>query len=371
MIYFGYRRDLLSGGLGVALDHSRWIAALAVCVAHLRNLLFPDAGSGVVLNEAGKTFYFFTLFGTQAVVAFFVISGLLVGGSVVRLCKERRFEVKSYALDRITRLYVVLVPAITLSLLLYSAGLTKTCSETAIVIPTLVNILSLQNFVSQPLCNNHPLWSLSSEAFFYVAAPCLLIALINRSTVAIAGSGLIFFACWFSWDGTYMSPAFGLVLWCVGLVPWFVRIDISPLLPLGVFGSVLALTRLHFINSDFTADVLLALSFAAFLSSRFSARVRLSGLAKSWAGFSYSLYLVHMPLAQAVASLLDAQMNPTVPLSYVVYAVCLTLILAVAWVFGLLFENSTARLRDGFRRYLISTEARLAARPALSDELAK
>ena len=109
LVELGYRPDLLNSNLSRWLDHFRWLSALMVAASHLRNMLMPDAAH---LGPLAAVFYFFTLFAEQAVVVFFVLSGLLVGGVIVRGAREGRFAPGKYAVDRVSRLYVALVPAL-------------------------------------------------------------------------------------------------------------------------------------------------------------------------------------------------------------------------------------------------------------------
>ena len=71
--------------LSERLDQMRWIAALAVCAAHLRSITLANYAGG---GWAGGAFFFVHGFGHQAVVFFFVISGFLVGGDVLRRCLQ-------------------------------------------------------------------------------------------------------------------------------------------------------------------------------------------------------------------------------------------------------------------------------------------
>ena len=92
-----------------ALDGIRGAAALAVYLGHLRASLFVDALEAH-LGIVGRFFYYATGLGHQAVVVFFVLSGFLVGGSLLRTEPEPG-RWRAYALARATRLYVVLLPA--------------------------------------------------------------------------------------------------------------------------------------------------------------------------------------------------------------------------------------------------------------------
>lgn len=57
------------------LDLIRALAAGAVCLSHLRNLMFVDYKSSVGLGLAGKAFYFVSNYGHTAVIVFFLLSG--------------------------------------------------------------------------------------------------------------------------------------------------------------------------------------------------------------------------------------------------------------------------------------------------------
>ena len=95
------------------LDFARGIAALTVCMGHVRSALFMDY---VDLPDAGlatSLFYAWTGLGREAVMVFFVLSGFLVGGAVMRAGPA--FDWRTYAIARLSRLWVVLVPALLLT----------------------------------------------------------------------------------------------------------------------------------------------------------------------------------------------------------------------------------------------------------------
>src|SRR5260221_12686217 len=87
------------------LDLARAAAAGLVVLMHAR-VAIGDA-EGVL----GNIVYAAADCGTQAVFWFFVISGYLVGGSVISGIAENRFSFRSYFISRFSRLYIVLLPA--------------------------------------------------------------------------------------------------------------------------------------------------------------------------------------------------------------------------------------------------------------------
>ena len=210
-----------------------------------------------------------------------------------------------------------------------------------------------QNFGGVPLCNNHPLWSLSSEAYFYLIGPVLVIAALRRSPGAIAAALLLLGIGALYWTNTYSTPLFGLVLWLFGLLPWFVRVRVPAWLGLTPLAVMLVLSRGHLIPNEMLDDLLLAAAFTLSLCSVFGSGVpRLHRTGTYLASFSYSLYLVHMPLAQAFVRGTGQGLPVDSPRSYVTFAAGLALIVAVAMAFGAVFESRTHRFRGMLRRLL-------------------
>ncbi|MEI6323526.1 MAG: acyltransferase family protein [bacterium] len=93
----------------VHLDCLRGMAALLVCVEHLRAFLFVPYARLESPGVVQKGFYFLTGLGHQSVMIFFVLSGFLVGGSFIGSLRKGSWSWKGYLLRRMTRLWVVLV----------------------------------------------------------------------------------------------------------------------------------------------------------------------------------------------------------------------------------------------------------------------
>ena len=115
--------NLISKGQSDFLNFSRWVAAGLVVVEHARNLLFVDYASVVSPTVLQNFFYFMTGFGHEAVVVFFVISGFLVGGKALADWQDKRFCWRRYLVNRISRLYAVLLAALILGACLDLFGL--------------------------------------------------------------------------------------------------------------------------------------------------------------------------------------------------------------------------------------------------------
>ena len=81
-----------------------------------------DYGQIKTPTNLDRLFYFATGLGHQAVVVFFVLSGYLVGGSVLTAYQSGRWSWAAYALRRLTRLWVVLLPALIITLAVDGLG---------------------------------------------------------------------------------------------------------------------------------------------------------------------------------------------------------------------------------------------------------
>ena len=86
-------------------------------------MLWVDYDKVFTKNILTRALYFITGLGHQAVIVFFVLSGFLVGGSVVRNFKQNNFSPKQYLINRVSRLYVVLLVALPVGYLLDWIGI--------------------------------------------------------------------------------------------------------------------------------------------------------------------------------------------------------------------------------------------------------
>ena len=186
----------------------RGLAALEVAAAHLRAQVYP--GYGLIEHPTVwfQGFAFVTGFAHQAVILFFLLSGWLVGGSLLNK-NGTMGAIKHYFIDRISRLWVVLVP--TFVLVLAIGILTgKVDAQVASVAPGndysatafIGNLVGLQDLAVPTFGGNFPLWSLSNETWYYIMFPLLVVAGTARSrwrrSVAIVGLTAL---CWFLRDG--------------------------------------------------------------------------------------------------------------------------------------------------------------------------
>ena len=168
----------------------RGVSALAVMFGHVRGLFFVDFSFLANKSPAYRALYAITGFGHQAVIVFFVLSGYFIGTSVTDSVGERRWSWRVYLVNRLTRLQLVLLPALVLGAVwdqigmripqaasFYYGGLYKYYVPSVALRSTVPvffgNLFFLQSVVSPVFGSNGPLWSLSYEFWYYILFPAL------------------------------------------------------------------------------------------------------------------------------------------------------------------------------------------------------
>jgi peptidoglycan/LPS O-acetylase OafA/YrhL len=353
------------------LNCIRGLAALAVYISHIRLLFLPAYGTLVAPNALLGGIYLAMRLGHPAVMVFFVLSGYLVGGSVLKDFSAGRWHWGSYLLKRGTRLYVVLIPALALTVLWDSAigqslitsiaTLTSgrppgtTIISSAFGAPTLVaNLFFLQTILSPPYGSDGPLWSLSWEWWYYLLFPCCLMALTSRRRLAHGALVVLILAL----VGRHIALYFVIWLMGAGIGLWPIslrkRLTVSPLLfALACMLTVAALVEWKIgsaaaqIGADFGVGVVTTLLIASFIGdSRRSKPGPYQSLSNRMSAISYTLYTVHLPFLlflRAIFTKGPIQFQIIGVLSLVaIVAVGLLYSFALWWM----FEARTDRLRD-------------------------
>jgi peptidoglycan/LPS O-acetylase OafA/YrhL len=147
----------------------RGLAAPQVAAAHLRAEMFPSLRTLADPSLWYLGLALMTGFAHQAVVLFFLISGWLVGGSLLNKLHQPQ-AILSYAVDRITRLWTVLVPTFVFILLL-GIGMDVLMPHTVdfsatndySVLSFVGNLLGLQTITVRNFGGNYALWSLATR----------------------------------------------------------------------------------------------------------------------------------------------------------------------------------------------------------------
>ena len=323
--------------------------------------------------------------GHQAVVGFFVISGYLVGGSVLNNLSGSPGQLRDYFIHRFCRIYMVLAPALLLTLVfdlsgrsffagsgVYAWSIFEGHFSLKLFLATLVN---LQSILFDYFGTNGPMWSLACEFWYYILFPLLMMPFAvgldagSRWISFLMGLALCYlFAREPGWFG------FGFILWGMGA---FATRAPSPLirsrgLALSLYAVALILIRFLVRGKLLTthpwigdvADLLSAILFIfVLLAFRDGPTdgynlLRLQ-IHKKLANFSFSLYAIHMPIlifARAGASWMmgeDWVTQLAQPANYALAFTVMATILLIAWGFSRLTEAKTGAARRVMRTALV------------------
>lgn len=363
------------GWQSVLIALVRGLAAMEVAASHLRAVFYPGMHSIAAPSLWYKVFAFLTGFGHQAVLLFFVISGWLVGGSL--LDKWRQPDaIAHYAIDRATRLWTVLVPVFLLTLLLagatgrVSAGLDYAASNEYSLLAFIGNLVGLQLIAVPNFGDNFALWSLSNESWYYIFFPMLILmlrtsALTTRTTAAVLLTLL----------AITLPPSLVLYfsIWLLGAACSRLQLNCRVVLRSAIIalaGAASVYFRMTGVNDDLTInsfvhDALLSALFLLILCSLQHTpapvrpvMVRVAALGRSLAEFSFTLYVIHVPLIHALQVLLprtygSKTLSPHSLPDFLVCAGMFCFLLTSAWLFYLLFEAHTPQVRRWAKRKLL------------------
>ncbi len=359
----------------------RGLAALQVAASHLRAEIYPGLRTLEDPTLAYLGLAFFTGFAHQAVVVFFLISGWLVGGSLMnRFGKPQALA--HYAIDRFTRLWTVLLPTLLLTL---AVGLFIGAAAPGPVdfdpanefsaASFAGNLFGLQTVTVPDFGGNYPLWSLAHETWYYIQFPLLLLVLAGGGVLrrAAAAAALILLL---STLRDMISLYFAI--WLLGAAFSRIRIDCGNVcrgLLLVLSLALFVYYRLRGTNDDlvpgsFVQDIICGIPFLLLLATlqqpvdtEAPAYVRVNRVAVFFSEFSFSLYVLHIPVIDFMRYLGRQylgrdRLNPNVATDFLWYFLVLGTIVVVAYVFYLLFERHTIRIRNAMKNWLLSPRAK-------------
>jgi peptidoglycan/LPS O-acetylase OafA/YrhL len=361
----------------------RGLAAVIVVVAHLRAAMYPGLRAVADPPLWFKGLAFVSGFAHQAVLVFFVISGWLVGGSLLNKIGQPG-AIANYAIDRVTRLWTVLIPTFLLTLLF--AGMTGAVSLNGFdfspdnpysAVNFLGSLVGLQRVLLQDFGGNFPLWSLANETWYYLLFPVLTVACTARKPVVrIACTTVLVLLC----VQLPTSIVAYFLIWLLGVLFSRIRIECSDNARWAWALLVVAGAAYFRLTGELDAfeittlgqDLVCSLLYLVLLSSlqfEASAASALKGpvqrVGKFFAEFSFSLYVLHVPLIALLHHLSTnqlglRQLSPAAPLHALIYFGMLAAIMVSAYLSYLLFESRTYRIRTAAKRFFLQ---RPAARP--------
>jgi peptidoglycan/LPS O-acetylase OafA/YrhL len=381
----------------VNLDAVRGLAALVVFLGHGRGLFLKsglrDALAGKTLATSAQVpaaapaaapltqFTPHETLGHEAVIVFFVLSGYFVGGSVLRATRKGVFSWRTYLYQRLTRLWIVLIPALLLGWALDVGGMNLLHSPRNIysgpagqeeispelasrVTPTVFagNVFFLQGIVSPSFGTNTSLWSLSYEFWYYILFPFLVTLLFPAKRIQSRIIAAVCLLAIFIGLGPEISSYFLIWLFgaAVALLP--LRLSAGNRRPVTAAAALLFLVTMFLMlkyHLDlYLADVILTLVFSFLLwtmlhaeRSTVSAPYRMG--AQTLSNMSYTLYLVHMPFFALVSALIVPVWQP--------WALSLRAVLMLLGVYGVVFAAS-ALMYFCFERNTEEIRKRLSGR---------
>jgi len=364
------------------LDLVRGLAALIVLAGHLRVAVTGHTGvaaggpSPSLLTHPANT----TGLSHAAVVIFFVLSGYLVGGSVLRDLGRNAFSWTKYSFRRLARLWTVLIPTMVLGAVMDLVSV-RFFSKTSVVglgefaawihgIPGIVPTLGYLSFLQsvervglKPFGSNVALWSLSNEFWYYVLFPLLAVGLIGTRFAGLQRAAMLLAAAFLLWFlGAGIVAYFPL--WLCGVAAYLAPARI----PARFQALATALLAFQFLAVLFymrsvdvkalKADTLIACSFMlllyAILHQVGPASAGLySRLAHMVSFPSYSLYATHIPVCVLLSAACEALFPQLFRHTSLAGAVVCALVLAYAGVFYLIFERNTDRVRRFAEAHLL------------------
>ncbi|QHE59821.1 acyltransferase family protein [Rossellomorea vietnamensis] len=372
---FSKTNDLLEGNVSVFLDLIRGISAVLVVMEHLSSRLFVGYGNVENQNVLSKILYLLNILGGPSVIIFFVLSGLFISRSVLKAVYESKWSWQSYLINRLSRLLVVLVPALILTFILdiiavnsfgYE-GYTNIFDNLSAFIG---NLFFLQNIFVGVYGSNAPLWSLNYEFWYYMLFPVLLLLFFTKQKKVFKLIYALIAVLIFSTVGMRMNSYF--LIWLVGtfilVLPRvnFLKKGFIPVLALIILFVAMIIRPLVMTGRLFTdkwtenlfgVDLFVGIAFGLFIYTllhivaekiRFIEFNVLSKISKLIAGFSFSLYLIHYPIINTVYYWAEKNgfsgMQPSL-ISVALEGALILLVCIIAYYFSRMTEAQTNVVR--------------------------
>ncbi len=355
------------------LDLLRGLAAFLVVLEHARNYLWVDFRELEKPSQAIKAIYFVSHFGHEAVMIFFVLSGCVVGRIAVQRCEQGRWNWRFYLFERMSRLWIVLLPALVLTAVIDRSLVAWTASTSFVHSGGFANIQAmpisghigmtdfagnlffLQTIAVPTFGSNGPLWSLANEFWYYLVFPAIWVGIFGTMRLG-ARAGHVGFGLVVLWAvGPAIAGAFPIWLLGVGAYLLGRDRDWNPHLRWTGLGlstvctlAALAATRAG--RLGVWGSPLIGIGVAAIIVFGMNVQLPLTvqKVCSLFSSFSYSLYLVHLPLLTLMVAPFIADNHARLqPGAIGIEALAVSMMVAygVAYGFYFLTERNTGRIR--------------------------
>jgi peptidoglycan/LPS O-acetylase OafA/YrhL len=337
--------------------------------------------------------------GNEMVILFFVLSGYLVGGSVLSSLRRRTWSWSTYLIKRLSRLWIVLLPALLLGLALdlvgvhffggagsiYDGPLQQAIVDQSVQARmhwTLLwgNMAFLQGIFVPLLGTNDSLWSLANEFWYYIAFPAMLVPFTKGIAPVTRWLGTVVFLI----VAFTVGPAIGglFPIWILGALlslaprslPRRPAVAGSTVLALLLPVACVLMVKLHL--PRWQAQYLIAAYSTALLwlllQQCSPARPGLYQQVSSFfSHLSYSLYLFHLPILVFFTAVVNRpwRVLSHSPANLARFAMVNLATVIVAELLYRLFEAHTDQVRDFFlRRHQESVQPPLTPNVYALDE---
>ena len=346
-----------------ALNLLRGLAAFTVLFGHLRGEVLGEYAQlpADQHNVVTAAFYAVTQLGHEAVIVFFVLSGFLVGGQVLSRLREQRFDVTRYTIDRTTRIWLPLVPAV-----LFTAAVDlAVLGQTAPIYELIANMIGLNEVLVPSITSNAVVWSLAYEIWFYIAAGAAGYVLSNGRGFAAYTVLLIcalvfaklqtqYVVFWMLGAGAsllvHMHQRWalfvaGALIAAIGCLHWQLGVE-SHAFDTGV--RVIQPTI-----AEWMIGVGIAMIFPALADASLNrVMAPIAPLASAIAAFSYTLYLTHRPTNNILATIFPNRVNIITPETLGLYELRVAICVLVATGLYFCFERNTEAIGEsGDQKY--------------------
>jgi peptidoglycan/LPS O-acetylase OafA/YrhL len=371
------------------LDFLRATAALLVVCAHSRALyfLYMDVADqdGVFL----KLFYFITDLGHQAVVIFFVLSGFLIGGSLTDSMQRGRFDLVRYLIARFVRIYVVYLPAlvITQGIFLFGRHLLSNPGDGPLFVHQQLDfggvaqavcfVSGLQGFSCPAWEQNPALWSLGYEWALYLFAPAIILLIVWKASPGLRLMAIVLVCaiavtvCHYPIEAVFWFSA-----WFLGAGSYRILHSRHVPLPAGLLGAGLIIAGMAIRHlkaaGELETDTIIAVGAAIAIACRQLVTFPLAPRLVGWAaGFSYTLYALHLPLVFLIVSIFQGigfprENVPPSPAAFMEFGVTVAFCLLIAFLVSLVTERKTGEIRGAMMRMCPPRADREASEKGLS-----
>jgi peptidoglycan/LPS O-acetylase OafA/YrhL len=360
----------------IYLEFIRGFSALLVFLGHARAIMFSDFSKNNT-NLFSNFFYFITGFGHQSVIVFFVISGFFIAKSIDNSIELNGFSFKNYFINRISRLYIVLIPALVIGAIFDVSGL-KIFGNSYGNIPNMPgvsplnqlkfeffigNISFLQNILVPTFGSNSALWSLTNEFWYYMFYPFLLNILIAKKfikinkilSIAILGvllilifnNILIYFPIWLMGVCAYYLLKIKFSFFNLFIFEIVIPLSFLTILGISRFNSINGLLSDYLIGIIFSCMVILSVNSNFNLFSNSIIRI-----VKYFSSISFTLYLFHLPIVLILCysfGLFQVQFNI---MSFFYYCSVIIFSFGLCSLFWWIFERRTSEFKKFMVRIL-------------------